>query len=339
MKLKDKLKKIKFKDVVFCFLSFIICFLITGGITVGATSLITSREVSYNNNTSNLDSENVQDAIDELWINNGCASSSGGSNSGTSFKVGDYISMTPTISSYTTEPKYTGYDTPETITPTELNLWRVIRVNSDGTIDAVSEYASSTNVTFKGKTGYQSFVGYLNILASKYENRKYTVGSRIMGYNGQTDFISDTSYFDGTSTKAVTDWASSISGTPAEEYLGRGDELYTTDYELVKAAYGGTSNRYAIAKKVGTSYFSLYWLGSRMYRHVFRYSSPIHHQFTGAYVGAGGDKGNDCLRYYRSDSDWGDSDDGSSALRPIITLRSGLTATGNGTSDNPYVLP
>ena len=329
MKLKEKIKKVKFKDVVFCFLSFIICFLITGGITVGATSLITSREVSYNNGTSNLDSENVQDAIDELWINNGCVSSS----SGTSFKVGDYISMTPTTSSYTTEPKYTGYDTTETINPKELNLWRVIRVNDDGTYDAVSEYVSSTKVTFKGKTGYQSFVGYLNVLASKYENRKYTVGSRIMGYNGQTEFISDTSYFDGTSTKAGTEWTSSTSGTPAEEYLGRGDSLYTTDYELVKAAYGGTANSYAKANKAGTSTATAYWLGSRFYI----YSSSTRFNFNGWYVLSDGLVVRNCPRGYKSGS-WNDYNN-DYALRPIITLRSGLTATGNGTSDNPYVLP
>ena len=325
MKLNDKLKKIKLKDIILCFLSFIICFLITGGVAATATSLITSREVSYNNGTSNLDSENVQDAIDELWINNGCSS-------GTSFKVGDYISMTPTTSSYTTETKYTGYSSTQTINPKELNLWRVIRVNSDGTYDAVSEYVSSTNVTFKGTTGYQSFVGYLNILASKYENPKYTVGSRIMGYNGQTEFISDTSYFDGTDLKVGTEWKSSTSGTLAEEYLGRGDSLYQIDYKLVKAAYGGTSRSYAIANKVGTSTATGYWLGSRYYD----YGTSTNFYFEGRYVYTNGDTLDDLLREHYGPS-W-DALSNSHALRPIITLRSGLRGTGSGTASDPYVL-
>ena len=304
------------KQIITAILAFVICFLVTG---VGASILITSREVSYRNNTSGLDSETVQDAIDELYINN-CQK--------TSFKVGDYVRMTPSTSSYTVESKYTGYtDATETITPTELNLWRVIRVNSDGTYDAVSEYVSSTNVTFKGKTGYQSLVGYLNILASKYENPKYTVGSRIMGYNGQTEFITDTSYFDGTSTKVGDEWTSSTSGTPAEEYLGRGDELYMTDTNLVSAVYGNL-----IGKKVGTTTATTYWLGSRYYN----WNDSTNFLFYGRYVFISGDIFRNYLYYY-SGSNWVYNSN-SDALRPIITLRSGLTATGSGTSGDPYVL-
>jgi len=314
------------KQIITALLAFIICFLVTG---VGASILITSREVSYRNNTSGLDSETVQDAIDELWINNSCASSST-----ISLKVGDYVQMTPSTNSYTIEPKYTGYsDVTETITPTELNLWRVIRVNSDGTYDAVSEYVSSTNVTFKGKAGYQSFVGYLNILASKYENPKYTVGSRIMGYNGQTEFITDTSYFDGTDLKAGTEWTSSTSGTPAEEYLGRGDSLYKTDYDLVKAAYGGTAYSYAKANKVGTTTATSYWLGSRYYY----WNGSTTFRFSGRCVLTYGNLNDTVLRDYSSS--WYGDINRRYALRPIITLRSGLTATGSGTSGDPYVLP
>ena len=314
------------KQIITALLAFIICFLVTG---VGASILITSREVSYRNNTSGLDSETVQDAIDELYINN-CQDTSG--SGGTSFKVGDYVQMTPSTSSYTTETKYTGADSPETITPTELNLWRVIRVNSNGTYDAVSEYVSSTNVTFKGKTGYQSFIYYLNVLASKYENPKYTVGSRYMGYNGQTEFITDTSYFDGTDLKAGTEWTSSTSGTPAEEYLGRGDSLYQTDYDLVKTAYGGASNS-AKANKVGTTTATTYWLGSRDYY----WGGSATFNFYGRRVRLDGDFDSSSLRHYRNYSWYGDSN--SYVLRPIITLRSGLTATGSGTSSDPYVLP
>ena len=314
------------KQIITAILAFIICFLVTG---VGASILITSREVSYRNNTSGLDSETVQDAIDELYINN-CQDTSG--SGGTSFKVGDYVQMTPSTSSYTIEPKYTGYsDATETITPTELNLWRVIRVNSDGTYDAVSEYVSSTNVTFNGKAGYQSLVGYLNILASKYENPKYTVGSRIMGYNGQTEFITDTSYFDGTDSTASTEWTSSTSGTPAEEYLGRGDSLYQTDYDLVKAAYGNTSDS-AKANKVGTTTATSYWLGSRYYD--WKNSSSF--SFYGRNVYTFGEILSNYLRQYFYGF-WSDLSY-SYALRPIITLRSGLTATGSGTSSDPYVL-
>ena len=289
-----------------------------------------SSEASYDNTNSGMKSNNVQDALDELYQ---CVEDKENPAVPVTLSVGNYVRMTPSTSSYTIEPKYTGYsDATETITPTELNLWRVIRVNSDGTYDAVSEYVSSTNVTFKGKTGYQSFIYYLNVLASKYENPKYTVGSRIIGYNGQTDFITDTSYFDGTDLKAGTEWTSSTSGTPAEEYLGRGDSLYQTDYDLVKTVYGGASDS-AKANKVGTTTATDYWIGSRNYH----WYNSTNFTFYVRYVQASGTISSFCYLRSCSISRWSDSSDGY-ALRPIITLRSGLKATGSGTSSDPYVL-
>ena len=322
-------KKRKFKPNKKVLISGFIGFCIALGLWIGFAApggyLYASSDTGYDNTNSGMSSDNVQDALDELYQ---CAE-----NQRLTLSVGDVVQMTPTLSSYTTEPKYTGYDTPETINPQELNLWRVIRVNDDGTYDSVSEYVSSTNVTFQGKTGYQSFVYYLNVLASKYENTKYTVDSRYMGYNGQTLFITDTSYIDGTSTKASTEWTSSTSGTPAEEYLGRGDELYQTDYDLVKAAYGGTDVSYAKANKVGTSTATEYWLGSRFYSYHSKYNNFY---FSCRFVNLIGRADDFSLRYYGSGS-W-NANSNSHALRPIITLRSGLRGTGSGTVSDPYVL-
>ena len=297
----------------------------TGSATLYAVwTRVWAENLSYDNTKTGVNCSDAQCMLDYLATRL--------TNKGTTkFKVGDLVQMTPSTSSYTTMTKYTGYGSTQTINPKELKLWRIIRVNSDGTYDAVSEYVSSTNVTFNGKAGYQSLVGYLNILASKYENPKYTVGSRYMGYNGQTEFISDTSYFDGTSAKAGDEWTSSTSGTPAEEYLGRGDSLYQTDYDLVKAAYGNASDS-AKANKVGTTTATVYWLGSRNYS----WSSSTNFNFGGRRVSAYGNIGSNSLRVY-NDSSWNDSSR-SYALRPIITLRSGLTATGSGTSGDPYVL-
>ena len=91
--------------------------------------------------------------------------------------------MTPTKSSYTTDRAKTGYTESQTINPQELDLWRVISINGAGTVDVISEDVSSTEVYFQGLIGYQNLVGYLNVLASQYENSKYTKGSRHFGYN------------------------------------------------------------------------------------------------------------------------------------------------------------
>ncbi len=109
--------------------------------------------------------------------------------------LGDYVSyQVPEIYRYTDTNK-TGSNTKQKIDSSELNLWRVLKINNDGTVDLISEYTSSINIAFEGETGYLNLVGYLNELAKIYENSYYTVGSRHFGYNGQTEYITDTSKF------------------------------------------------------------------------------------------------------------------------------------------------
>ena len=297
----------------------------TGSATLYAVwTRVWAENLSYDNTKTGVNCSDAQCMLDYLATRL--------TNKGTTkFKVGDLVRMTPQNSSYTTETKYTGYSSTQTINPKELNLWRVIRVNSNGTVDVVSEYVSSIDLYFQGTIGYQNFSGYLNKIASQYENPRYTVGSRYMGYNGQTEFITDTSYFDGTSAKAVEEWTSSTSGTPAEEYLGRGDMLLRTDLGLVKAAYGGASDS-AKANKVGTTTAVTYWQDSRYYY----WTSSTKFNFCGFGVSATGGTPANCVRSYNNSS-WEDIH-GAYNLRPIITLRPGLTARGSGTSSDPYVL-
>lgn len=101
-------------------------------------------------------------------------------------KVGDYISMTPTSTSYIVATSVTGNDTDQTINPSELNLWRVIKKNDNGTVDVVSANVSSVGVIFKGEVGYLNLVGTLNDIASQYGNTAYVSGSRSMGYSTQS---------------------------------------------------------------------------------------------------------------------------------------------------------
>ena len=231
--------------------------------------------------------------------------------------------MTPTKSSYTTDTSKTGYDSTQTINPQELNLWRVISINNDGTVDVVSEHVSSTSIYFEGQTGYLNLVGYLNVLASQYENSTYTKGSRHFGYNGQTEYITDTSKFTNPAP-----WTCSTGGScnPVESQ-GGGDELYTKDYNLVKSVLGT-----AVASKPdGTEYN--YWMATRYYDY---YSATIY-GWSGRGVRAAGDVG-DAGLYYYSSSSFSSSPPINASLRPILTLKSGLKYTGSGTEADPYVL-
>ncbi len=63
----------------------------------------------------------------------------------------------------------------------ELDLWRVIRKNEDGTVDIVSSFISSSEIGFMSRD-YKNFIGELNRIAKAYETKGLTVGSRAMGY-------------------------------------------------------------------------------------------------------------------------------------------------------------
>ena len=247
-------------------------------------------------------------------------------------KIGDYVKMIPTIASYGTDKTYTGelYGS-DTIFPEELNLWRVIRINDDGTIDMVSEYLSSTKVYFRGKTGYRNFVRYLNVLASKYENSKYTVGSRYMGYNGQTEYLSDTANtLDSTNT--TPPWTSSSTAKKYESQ-GGGDELYKTDTELVTNAIGTLEAKYNFNGNYLSS--DSYWLSGRYYAY---YSSTTSWTYGGRIVTSSGGTGG-YLDLYEYSSGFS-TISSSSRLRPIVTLKSDLyVLKAAGTSSDPWVLP
>ena len=323
------MKKFDIKKVI---LAIAIGFLLSG-VVVSAAEVLYSKNFTYSTSNSTLKSTNVQGAIDELatkWNNiknSYCPSKYKCYKKKSTPEVGDYVKMTPTLTSYTTDTSKTGYTSTQTINPSELNLWRVLKVNSDGTMEMISEYTSSTSVYFRGKVGYQNLVGYLNILASKYENSKYTKGSRYVGYNGQTEYITNTSKIDSTTAP----WTSQT-GSSTTENLGGGDTLHQDDYDLMQTVLGTR-----VANKVGTSSASYYWLASRYYY----YSSSTSWSFYGRRIDTSGISiigySNDSLYYYRSSGF--STRSYNSALRPIVILKSGITYTpALGTSDNPFVL-
>ena len=292
---------------------------------VYAATQYASKNVYYNNGNSTLSSADVQGAIDELsdkykkiyGDGTSCPSGYVCLQKKNTLALGDYVKMTPTKSSYTTDTSKTGYTSTQTINPRELNLWRVIKLNDDGTVEMISEHVSSTAIYFKGQTGYQNFVGYLNVLASQYENSTYTKSSRYFGYNGQTEYITDTSKF-----KKPAPWTSST-GSSTVESQGGGDTLYTTDYNLINTVLGTR-----VAAKPGGSSAS-YWIASRYYS----YSSSTRYYWRVRSVIASGVASSYYLYYYSSSSFSANSN--SNSLRPIVVLKSGLKYSGVGTEDYP----
>ena len=315
------MKKFDIKKII---LAIAIGFLLSG-VVVSAAEVLYSKSFTYSTSNSSLKSTNVQGAIDELAEKSKsyCPSKYKCYKRKSTIEPGDYVKMTPTLTSYTTDTSKTGYTSSQTINPSELNLWRVLKVNSDGTIEMISEYTSSTKIFFRGKLGYQNFVGYLNELASKYENSKYTSGSRYVGYNGQTEYITDTSKLDSTTAP----WTSST-GSSTTENLGGGDTLYKSDYDLIQTVLGTR-----VANKVGTKTAVSYWLASRYYY----YTSSARWSFGGRNIYIDGGLNSSYL--YGCYSGGFSTNSSSGALRPIVILKSGITYTpAVGTSDDPFVL-
>ena len=312
--------------------------LVLSGVGVYALT-VTAGQVAYDNTTSGLTSTNVKDAIDEL--------NTKADNAGVkcAFEIGDYISLTPVQTTYTIKSSLTGWTSNQTINiagtsaSNGLRLWRVIDIHSDGSFDVVSEYVSSDKVYFNGTTGYANFVGALNTIAAQYQVPGYTIGSRIMGYGGQTEIIGDTSVFDGTTNTApsTTNTPDPTTGT-GQEYSGGvlGDTLYLKDIQLVGNVYKSDSTTYGDsglkAYKVGTTTSTGYWLGSRRYG-----KNSTSFIFLGRYVGP--TSGNlASINFRRYTNSWNDYNY-NYAVRPILTVKSGVTKSGgSGSKTDPYTL-
>ncbi len=322
--------------------------LVIPGLVFAATILYSGDEVSYDNTVTGLGNNDVQTALDELYSL--CRGEpAGGRSAGTKtpikkLKVGDYFTMKADKEKYKLEEKDTGYGEEQEIKPDELTLWRVIEINDDNTIDAVSEYVSSDKVSFRGIKGYANLIGGLQKIAEQYEKDEYTSKVRIMGYNDQTETIANESSFDGSSSADLFEASDLTTGNGVEVGSGEfGDTLYLEDYLLVSELYKNDDNEDEYcesglcAYEVDTKDKTQYWLSSRG-RDISK--DPKIAYFTGRTIDDEGKlKHNDFLRGYNlSNHDWSDYTS-SNALRPIITLYAGISAKdGKGSKEDPYTL-
>ena len=309
------------KDIFFILLGMIL------SVGVVSASKVLGSNIIYDNSNSTLNSTNIQDSIDELVEKSEdfCPHKYMCYEAKKTPEVGDYVIMTPTLDKFRLDESYDGFGG-QYLNLKELNLWRVLRVNKDGTIEMISEYASTIPVVFYGMVGYQNYLGALNIVASKYENDKYTIGSRYPGYtDDQTEFITDTTYF----TTISAPWKSTTESSQYESF-GGGCENYD-DYNLIKEVLGTT-----VAYEYGTSSPIVYLYGSRSYS-VFSSSYSSGWNFYTKYIYTDGTYYNNTL-YYNSGGRYS-STTASGRIRPIVILRNDIDFTPSlGTLDAPFVL-
>ena len=239
--------------------------------------------------------------------------------------------MTPVAESYTISKELTGYTEDQTINPQELSLWRVLEINNDGTIDMISVYTSSTVIRISGRDEemYKNIVGFLNRIASVYENSKYTIGSRCPGYNGQTQYIIsdlsvDTSGMSGT---GYSGWQIS------REPYGGGDNFYQKDFDSIQKIFGDLKTSKVDDKEDETNIDASYWIASRFYLYT---SSTKYGWFYHSTTIKNGKAIVD--NWFVKGIGWTGQDYYSRYFRPIVTLKPNLDATGEGTLTNPWLL-
>ena len=251
-------------------------------------------------------------------------------------KVGDYVTYTPSETSVIPDATLTGYteclnaskcgtlenNTQNSLNPSLNTIWRVLSVDN-GKIEIISNELSNAKVVMYGKTAYINMPKALNMISSKYINSKFAISARTVGYNGQTEVITDTSKIDS----VTNPFPDSYTKDNTYETTGGGDMLYEKDYNVLKTLNAVTTN------VVGTTTNDLYWTASRRQYAATNVWSLGFRLFT--------DTGAITFIYFTesyTDERGFVQEAMGNYIRPVVTLKSNLDATGNGAIDNPWVL-
>ena len=234
---------------------------------------------------------------------------------------GTYVRMTPT------ETSFTAYGTEVNVS--EINLWRVLRNNSDGTVELIADKASGyfDIPGYNNITDYLNYVDIINGFADHFKNTKYTIRTREVGYNGQTLRI-DPNNFNIPSGTFVASGAISTEPTidNSKEAYGNGDVMYQSDLDLINSVYGTlqSSNR------------SVYFLASReknvdVQNAIRWFWGPrvIDTDGSLSFRGLVNRCTTTCAVYGAAQG----------TLRPIITMKANIAiASGTGTKADPFIL-
>ncbi len=257
--------------------------------------------------------------------------------------IGDYISITPTSRSYTISKDVTGYTNNQTINPSELKKWRVLRKIGYGRVEVISDTMSSKPVRFKGLQGYVNLVSTLNEISKQYTDGINVRATRHLGYR-EGEYNTPSLLIENTEklTQTTKPWDSSISYPWGEsvgvmcyagtkEPLGWGDCGYFEDYKDVVFALGNFEVKIVNGSTPIAS--TGVWLSSRYYG----FPAVNSWGFAGRMSSGNGEPKLGWLVRYENGRMTENSAIG--YIRPILELKSLSTIkNGTGTKDDPYVL-
>ena len=310
--MKEKIKKI----ILGYLPGFITGLIICGIISVIAATYFPSNDVTYDNSTSGLQSENVQDAIDELYgvcfpksagdsiLDNTDIVTSGDGLYEDEYEEGKYTYKGANPNNYVTFNN-------------EEAGWRIISINSDGTIkimrdesigDIAWDTSGSNNWNRPASLNTYLNGDYYNRLTSTSQSQIvegiYYAGAVTRGNNDMQDQISD--------EKAVTSKVKIALPTVSEYLRANSNKEQCGTYSLNDSNYSSCKN--SDWMYINDSWWTLSPVSGHS-SYVFRVDS------------------------YGSVNSYTRADYAYIALRPAITLSSKVQITGGmGTVSDPYTI-
>ena len=302
-KIKEFLKKY--------FIGFIIGVITTFSISVIAATYFPSKDVTYDNKESGLESQNVQGAIDELY---GIC---------TAVPAGDQIIATSNLEKDPYECRYffTGENPNNYITFNgEKAGWRIISVECDGTIKImkIADINTSDNLAWDSTASnnwarpatLNTYLNstYLSALSSEAQSqivaKDFSIGTITLNNDLESQINEENE----------TTWNGKIALPTLSEYLRTNSSASCKTYE--------SYYNYSITCKNTTWMYQsgLEWwtLTPYSYSNVSRDAFSV----LGAYGDLSASNANDTF----------------TAVRPVVYLNSNIKKSGSGTQSNPYTI-
>ena len=301
--MKEKTKEFLKKYLI----GFILGFVSVGIVVVYAETYFPSNDVTYDNTESGLKSENVQGAIDELY--------------GVCFpSAGDQIIEDVGLEKDPYECRYffTGAD-PNNYIRFNNKLWRIISVECDGSIKIVNTYDIFDNYYWdtSGSSNWARPASLNTYLNSDYYNslnatarskivaKDFSIGTVTYGNNDLADQVND---------ENSTKWNGKIALPTLSEYIRtNSDKSSCGTFSLNNDNY----NSCIKTTWMNTNTVYYWWTLSPYTNEASFYISHIG-MINGGSVDGGGGYG--------------------FAVRPTLYLSSKVKLSGNGTSNDPYVV-
>ena len=281
-------------------------------------------------------------------------------------EVGDYVEYTPdTASAYGLTTAVSGYTSNQSVTQETLK-WRIMSINEDGTIDLVSEKATTQNIYLKGGLGYNNGVYVINDICKKqYSNKNLNVTARNLnkddivikmnskGINAMNATSNENSgtlygktrtYIKGS---AATEYpnlykyenGSGInSDTVKQDGIGLSDAYYSTPTnETLSTADKLTATQTYSWMQIQSAYFDDINFYNTIFKAQWSWLSTRFQNCAGNHVGFGlcaiSDTKLDGSNMYFA----GQAFDDSASLRPVVTLGANVEfSDGDGSIDKPY---